>query len=206
MGLLDLSTSIGMTSRLNKPCKHCKQLKSIEEFVNASGIHNPRGTKCYTCYTAGIRKSIFELLEGRDTCIYCDLEIPIPPAGKAFSHSLERDHMDPRARGGWDHPDNLIWCCRKCNQRKRDALFIDWLNMIPPACKESARLAYIKKHCYQPEEFFPFDLGGTWITTSIGPMGKSDKDELELGCEWYDHTNDENDPGGWERWFVTCPI
>jgi hypothetical protein len=40
-------------------------------------------------------------------------------------------------------------------------MFVDWLNMIPQACKERARQAYIKKHCYQPEEFFPFDLGNT---------------------------------------------
>lgn len=95
---------------------------------------------------------------------------------------------------------------QEVQSKKEGCTFIDWLNMIPPACKESARLAYIKKHCYQPEEFFPFDLGGTWIPMSVGPQGKSDKDELELGCEWYDYTDDENDPGGWERWFVTCLI
>ena len=155
---------------------------------------------------AGIRERICELLEGRDKCIYCDLEIPIPPAGKPFSHYLQRDHMDPKARGGWDHPDNLIWCCRKCNQRKRDALFVDWLNMIPSTCQESARQAYIKKHCYQPEDFFPFDMGGTWITISIGLQEENNKDELEIGCEWYGYTDNENDPGGWERWFVTFPI
>jgi hypothetical protein len=195
-----------MPSRPDKLCKHCKQLKPVEEFVNANGVHNPRGTKCHTCYTTEIKKTIFELLEGRDRCIYCDAEIPVPPAGKAFSYCLERDHMDPRARGGWDHPDNLIWCCRKCNQRKRDSLFADWLNMIPPVCRENARQAYIKKHCYQPEEFFPLDLGGTWITVSVGLLGKSDRDELEIRCEWYDFTDDENDPGGWERWFATYPI
>ena len=195
-----------MTSRPNKLCKHCNQLQSVEEFVNASGFRNPRGSKCYTCYISGIKKSISELLEGRNTCIYCDLEIPPPPAGKPFWHYLERDHMDPKARGGWDHPDNLIWCCSKCNQRKRDAIFIDWLNSIPSACKESARQAYIKKHCYQPEDFIPFALRGTWITISATAQEKSGEDEFEIGCEWYEYADDENDPGGWERWFVTCPI
>lgn len=195
-----------MAIRPNKLCKHCKQLKPVQEFVNASGAHNPRGTKCETCYKAGIKEAIIELLEGKDRCIYCDQEVPVPSLGKKFSHYLEKDHMDPKARGGWDHPDNLIWCCRNCNQKKKDTLFVDWLNMIPPACRADARQAYINKHCYRPEEFVPFDLRSTWITISIRIQGESDRDELEIGCEWYDHTDDENDPGGWERWFVTCPI
>lgn len=195
-----------MASRTDKLCKCCEQLKPVEDFVNSNGFYTLRGTKCYTCYVSGIKRSISKLLEGRDACIYCDLEIPIPPAGKPFSQYLERDHMDPKARGGLDHPDNLIWCCRKCNQRKRDTLFVDWLKMIPAACRESARQAYIKKHCYQPEDFFPIDLGGTTITVSICLQGKNDKNVLQIGCEWYDYTDDKDGPGGWERWFVICPI
>ena len=49
-------------------------------------------------------------------------------------------------------------------------------------------------------------MGGTWITISIGLQEENNKDELEIGCEWYGYTDNENDPGGWERWFVTFPI
>ena len=195
-----------MATRPSKLCKHCKQLKSVEEFVNASGVHNPRGTKCEICYKAGVKEAIRKLLGGKDRCIYCDHEIPVPSPGETFSHYLERDHMDPKARGGWDHSDNLIWCCKSCNQKKKDMLFVDWLNMIPPSCRADARQAYINKHCYSPEDFFPFDLGSTWITITVDLQRERERDELEIGCEWYDYTDDENDPGGWERWFVTCPI
>ena len=33
---------------------------------------------------------------------------------------MEVDHVVPRSRGGWDHPDNLQLLCPNCNRIKGD--------------------------------------------------------------------------------------
>lgn len=33
---------------------------------------------------------------------------------------LTIDHFQPQAKGGDDHPDNLLYCCPRCNQYKAD--------------------------------------------------------------------------------------
>jgi 5-methylcytosine-specific restriction endonuclease McrA len=33
---------------------------------------------------------------------------------------LTIDHFQPKSRGGSDDPDNLIYCCNRCNQYKLD--------------------------------------------------------------------------------------
>jgi len=83
-----------------------------------------------------------------DSCLYC---------GRPFLQSLlvELDHMDPKAKGGWDHPDNLVACCKRCNSKKKDRLFVDWLELLTEKRSQLARAVYVEKHCYQPEDFFP---------------------------------------------------
>jgi len=57
-----------------------------------------------------------------DCCLYCS---------RPFLHGLlvELDHMDPKSKGGWDHPDNLVACCKKCNSKKKNRLFVKWLEL-----------------------------------------------------------------------------
>lgn len=56
------------------------------------------------------RKNI--LLRDHNTCQYC---------GKASSpQELTLDHVLPRSRGGSSGWDNLVACCRPCNNRKGD--------------------------------------------------------------------------------------
>ena len=56
------------------------------------------------------RKNI--LLRDHNTCQYCNKALP--PA------ELTLDHIIPRARGGDSSWDNLVACCRACNNRKGD--------------------------------------------------------------------------------------
>jgi hypothetical protein len=63
--------------------------------------------------------------------------------------------MDPKSRGGWDHPGNLVACCKRCNSKKKDRLFVDWLEFLTEKRSQLARVVYVEKHCYQPEEFIP---------------------------------------------------
>jgi len=56
------------------------------------------------------RKNI--LLRDHNTCQYC---------GEVFPpQELTLDHVIPRSRGGDSNWDNLVACCRRCNNRKGD--------------------------------------------------------------------------------------
>jgi len=58
------------------------------------------------------RKNI--LLRDHNTCQYC---------GKVFNPSdLTLDHVIPKSRGGSSNWDNLVACCKKCNNRKGNCL------------------------------------------------------------------------------------
>ncbi|HXG67039.1 MAG TPA: HNH endonuclease [Blastocatellia bacterium] len=58
------------------------------------------------------RKNI--LLRDHNTCQYC-LRVFAP-------QELTLDHVIPRSRGGDSSWDNLVTCCRACNNRKGDRL------------------------------------------------------------------------------------
>jgi 5-methylcytosine-specific restriction endonuclease McrA len=58
------------------------------------------------------RKNI--LLRDHYTCQYC---------GKVFNPSdLTLDHVIPKSRGGSSNWDNLVACCKRCNNRKGNAM------------------------------------------------------------------------------------
>lgn len=58
------------------------------------------------------RKNI--LLRDHNTCQYC---------GQVFSPTeLTLDHVIPKSRGGGSNWDNLVACCKRCNNRKGNAL------------------------------------------------------------------------------------
>jgi len=83
-----------------------------------------------------------------NSCPYC---------GQLIRCNVEAhlDHMDPRSKGGWDHPDNLLEVCRKCNLKKGDLLFEQWLHLLKEPQKKKARDIYVEKHCYSPDDFVP---------------------------------------------------
>jgi hypothetical protein len=184
--------------KANKVCAQCGETKESSQFVSASGFPNSRGKYCQSCYEEQYRQRVIRLMEGREACLYCDLKIP---------QELERDHMDPRSRGGWDHPSNFVYVCKACNQRKGDTLFADWLQVIPEKCRDLARRVYVSKHCYQPEEFFP-------IPKEIYVGKQLEHGEITYGAEWYPPKDEMDvddygqlvDPGCWERWYPVCYV
>jgi 5-methylcytosine-specific restriction protein A len=51
-------------------------------------------------------------------CFYC---------GNVFKpNELTMDHIVPLARGGKSTKDNLVACCKECNNRKKTLLPIEW--------------------------------------------------------------------------------
>lgn len=93
-------------------------------------------------------------------CPYCGGALgPISsydsPAETISEQSAHLDHMDPLSKGGEDSIRNAVYVCAKCNLAKRDRLFVDWLEMLPPERQEMALATYLAKHCHLPETFQP---------------------------------------------------
>ena len=51
-------------------------------------------------------------------CEYCGAEVSVK--------SLTMDHVIPLARGGRSEKNNLVACCKECNNRKRASLPQEW--------------------------------------------------------------------------------
>lgn len=59
------------------------------------------------------------------TCSYCG----------SRTQKLSIDHLIPKALGGLDRAENLVWACRSCNSSKGSVDFMDWYNgkgVFPP--------------------------------------------------------------------------
>jgi len=52
------------------------------------------------------------------TCYYCNENVGI--------NNLTMDHVVPLSKGGRSSKDNLVPCCKKCNNRKKTSLPIEW--------------------------------------------------------------------------------
>ncbi len=52
------------------------------------------------------------------TCYYC--------GEKVGFKDLTMDHVIPLARGGSSRKDNLVPCCKDCNNKKKDYLPVEW--------------------------------------------------------------------------------
>ncbi len=52
------------------------------------------------------------------TCYYCGRKV-----GYA---GLTMDHIIPLSRGGRSTKDNLVPCCKECNNRKKGSLPVEW--------------------------------------------------------------------------------
>ena len=59
-------------------------------------------------------------------CYYCGIRVD--------HKELTMDHLIPLSRGGRSTKDNLVPCCKSCNNKKKTMLPVEWeeyLNQIP---------------------------------------------------------------------------
>lgn len=56
---------------------------------------------------------------------------PCPYCGERFAGGA--DHVEPRARGGADSPDNIVGVCNRCNATKQTLPMLDALRFVPMA-------------------------------------------------------------------------
>lgn len=85
------------------------QIRRYENAVTrerrvASKRHLPRGVRGVAPTKGMLVELAYRLA---DPCVYC---------GAPSEHW---DHMESRHRGGWNHIDNLIRACARCNTSKR---------------------------------------------------------------------------------------
>ena len=92
------------------------------------GVEYQRGT------LAGYELGEYLLAKWDRTCAYCD----------ATAVPLEKDHIEPRSRGGSDRVSNLTLACRPCNQRKGNSDVREFL------AKDPARLKRVLAHAKAP--------------------------------------------------------
>jgi len=52
------------------------------------------------------------------TCWYCGQQVGFK--------NLTMDHVIPLARGGRSTKDNLVPCCKECNNKKKGSLPVEW--------------------------------------------------------------------------------
>lgn len=54
----------------------------------------------------------------KGTCWYCGRQVGFK--------NLTMDHVIPLARGGRSTKDNLVPCCKECNNQKKSLLPVEW--------------------------------------------------------------------------------
>jgi 5-methylcytosine-specific restriction endonuclease McrA len=81
------------------------------------------------------KKAIFHAREGK-VCFYCKEYLPLNLSTK--------DHVTPKFLGGGNHDNNLVLCCRKCNERKGKSTVQEFMEQT---LKEIERLENTVKSC-----------------------------------------------------------
>lgn len=64
-------------------------------------------------------------------CVYCRRVLRLRPKSDSFRNlAITWDHVIPLSRGGRNEPDNLVLCCRACNEMKGDRTPAEWAREI----------------------------------------------------------------------------
>lgn len=85
--------------------------------MDTYGSHEGYLFNLHTSSTAEAKRMWKESIKNQwdNKCAYCDSDIEIT-----------LDHVVPRTKGGADHADNIVACCRSCNADKAHEDWIIW--------------------------------------------------------------------------------
>ena len=116
-----------------KACASCKQEKPMVEFSPAKRKKRTRGVNDGTLTVQVIK----EMVKAFKFCPYCGSEL--------YRENTHLDHMKPLAEGGLHSKHNIIPCCSKCNLRKHDTPYGEWVERLREPYKSKAMSIYIER-------------------------------------------------------------
>lgn len=132
--LLELRMKIGNTKEendemielekkyLDRPSKNFNNNKLYDEIPQSRSVIK-KGSRKYL----GKAKSsapVFQWYKHKSSnteCSYCGIVLT--------EHNRSRDHVHPIIQGG-RHKDNLVWCCKQCNELKSGHTLEEWLILL----------------------------------------------------------------------------
>lgn len=101
----------------SRKCSTCRRNNYPPEVRadRARARNNKRRARKRGAEVAGpVPASIYAAIRAEGICVYCG----------APAESV--DHIIPLARGGWEHPDNLVPACGPCNSSKGAKVLAEW--------------------------------------------------------------------------------
>ena len=67
---------------------------------------------------------------GQAKCFYCNSLLK--------RHEVTMDHLLPVSKGGQSNKNNVVICCKACNNKKRDLAAFEWENYLASLpCKDA---------------------------------------------------------------------
>ena len=87
-------------------------------------------------------QEIAKMLKDTVKCPYCMTRVE--------SSDKHVDHMIPLSKGGLHATYNLAVVCSKCNHRKKDKTYPEWLDCLEPKQRKSAERLYYKRYGVSP--------------------------------------------------------
>lgn len=135
----------------NKRAKECELLLEQRQLNIERNLWAAyRGWWKHYTYAAGWASLL--RTEGED-CPYCGCLLNDNRTTTPNPSAAVIDHMDPTSLGGEDSLRNAIYCCSRCNSRKKDKPFLRWLTELSEPYRTLCRAIYIFKHEHNPEDF-----------------------------------------------------
>lgn len=134
---------------LKSRCRQCEsEMTSVYRHANPDRReqwNDRRRRKIANKANGSLTKKVLDKLwKDADKCPYCKDD---------FSQSSKSlDHLIPISYGGLHAIHNVVICCLKCNTRKSNKPFTEWLREIPVEYRDSVRLLYKQKHGEFPEQ------------------------------------------------------
>lgn len=98
-------------------CAGCRRESlgpEIREAQERSRRNRRRARKSAAEVSGPVPASVYAAIRASGPCVYCG----------AAAQTVE--HIVPLARGGWEHPDNLVPACGPCNSSKSAKLLAEW--------------------------------------------------------------------------------
>ena len=94
------------------------------------------------------KEIVAELFQKAKLCPYCGIKMLEKSATKGELKSL--DHLIPISKGGLHAVHNVVICCHRCNTKKNNKSFPEWLDRLEEPYRTKAEKLYTKQYGVSP--------------------------------------------------------